>query len=326
MAASLVITEPSLFSLPTPETSLSSRAMLCALSISMWSARKHDPDASEEIARLHDADKDAGRYNKLLLPRKSLEEIQKLVSEARREHSFLSLPWADDGYRVLPAPAFMDHTEKMRGISTRFNQAVDTFVLRFEDLVGAAKLRLGTLFRLEDYPGIAQVGENLRLLNAADLRARFSFATNVMPLPDANDFRVQLGDQDKERIKRQITASVQASLSLATRELWQRLYDAVTHMADRLKAYKVTDEGVEHPFRDTVVTNLVKLVEVLPKLNISSDPALDRLTEEVRRALLVDVKDLRKDESVRTQTAQAAEEIARKMAGYVGILSGIGPV
>ena len=29
-----------------PEPSLSSRAMLCSLSISMWSARKHDPEAS----------------------------------------------------------------------------------------------------------------------------------------------------------------------------------------------------------------------------------------------------------------------------------------
>jgi hypothetical protein len=37
-------------SFPIPEPSLSSRAMLCSLSISMWCARKHDPDASEEIA------------------------------------------------------------------------------------------------------------------------------------------------------------------------------------------------------------------------------------------------------------------------------------
>ena len=38
-----------------PEPSLSSRAMLCTLSISMWSARKHDPDASQEIAQRHGA-------------------------------------------------------------------------------------------------------------------------------------------------------------------------------------------------------------------------------------------------------------------------------
>jgi len=56
-------------SFPTPEPSLSSRAMLCSLSISMWSARKHDPEASEEIAQRHGAQADAGRYHKVLLPK-----------------------------------------------------------------------------------------------------------------------------------------------------------------------------------------------------------------------------------------------------------------
>jgi hypothetical protein len=45
------------------EPSLSSRAMPCSLSISMWSARKHDPDASQEIAQRHGAQADAGRYH-----------------------------------------------------------------------------------------------------------------------------------------------------------------------------------------------------------------------------------------------------------------------
>ncbi len=52
-------------SISTPEPSLSSRAMLCSLSISMWSARKHDPEASEEIAQRHGAQPDAGRYHKV---------------------------------------------------------------------------------------------------------------------------------------------------------------------------------------------------------------------------------------------------------------------
>jgi hypothetical protein len=48
-------------------------------------------------------------------------------------------------------------------------------------------------------------------------------------------------------------------------------------LAERLQAYKVTDEGVEHPFRDSVVAKLVKLVDVLPKLNVTADPELERL-------------------------------------------------
>src|SRR5438270_10146005 len=96
-------------SLSIPEHSLPSRAMLCSLSISAWSARKHDRDASEEIAARHGAQADAGRYHKVLLPKQALAEIQKIVSEARGEHHFITLPWDDNGYRVLPAAAYMEH-------------------------------------------------------------------------------------------------------------------------------------------------------------------------------------------------------------------------
>ena len=167
------------------ELSLSSRAMLCSLSIGMWSARKHDPEASEEIAQRHGAQADAGRYHKVLLPKAALAEIQKIVSDARQEHYFMTLPWDDNGYRVLPAAAYMDHTERMRDLSNRFSPAVETLAQQFGQLVEEAKVRLGGLFRPEDYP------------SPEELRSKFSFDTKVMPLSDAGDFRVTLGDEEK---------------------------------------------------------------------------------------------------------------------------------
>ena len=61
---------------------LSSRAMLCSLSISQWSASKHDRQASEEIAAHHGAQPDVGRYNKLLIPKETLAEVRRLAGEA----------------------------------------------------------------------------------------------------------------------------------------------------------------------------------------------------------------------------------------------------
>ncbi len=142
-----------------------------------------------------------------------------------------------------------------------------------------------------------------------------------MPLPDAGDFRAALGQEEKERIKRQITAAVEASMQVVSRELWQRLYEAVTHLAERLQAYKVTDDGVEHPFRDSVVSNLVKLVDILPKLNVTGDAELERLAAEVRASLLVDPQELRKLDSVRTEIAKNASAIASRMAAYIGAYS-----
>ena len=290
---------------PESEPALSSRAMLCSLSIAQWSARIHDRNASAEIAERHGARADVGRYNKILIPREALADIHRIAGEARREHYFMTLPWDDSGYRVLPAAAYLEHTAKLREYSTEYSAAVEAFASKFDQLVSDARARLGGLFRYDEYP------------RAGEIRHKFSFETRVMPLPDANDFRVTLGDEEKDRIKRQITESVQASLNIAIRELWQRLYEAVSHLAERLSAYKVTGDGVEHPFRDSVVTNLVKLVDVMPKLNVTGDPELERLTTEVRTSLLVDPKDLRKSDTVRTDTAKAAAAIAQHRAGYM---------
>jgi hypothetical protein len=113
--------------------------MLCSLSITMWSARKHDPDASQEIAQRHGAQPDAGRYHKVLLPKAALAEIRKIVSEARQKNYFMALPWDDNGYRVLPAAAYMDHAEKMRQSSNQFTPAVEALGHQFGQLVEEAR-------------------------------------------------------------------------------------------------------------------------------------------------------------------------------------------
>lgn len=291
--------------IPVAEPTLSSRAMLCDLSISQWSAATYDHEVSKEVAANHGAQASVGRYRKILLPKEALADIRQIAGEARRDHNFMTLPWDDVGYRLLPAAMYMEHVEKLRQHQCRFNEAVDAFVNQFNGLVALYKSQLGSLFRSEDYP------------NTEELRGKFGLETKVMPLPDAGDFRVSMGNEERDRIKRQITASVEASLTLASRELWQRTYDAVSHMAERLQSYKA-EEGGTTRLHASIVTNLMKLVEVMPKLNIARDSELERLTEEIRSRLLVNPDTLRKSEPVRTETARAAAQIAARMAGYLG--------
>src|SRR5260370_34493895 len=151
----VALPQTSLFSLAVPvpprdETSLSSKAMLCTVSISAWSGYKYDREASEEIAEIHGADKDSGRFNKRLVPRKQLEEITKIIGKARRDHEFVTLPWSDNGYRVLPAAAYMDHTNTMRANATEVQAAVSRLAARVEELV-TNDSRLVPRFIANDY-------------------------------------------------------------------------------------------------------------------------------------------------------------------------------
>jgi hypothetical protein len=321
--AAATLPQTSLFQLevslpPKEESSLSSKAMLCTVSISAWSGYKYDREASEEIAELHHADKDSGRFNKRLVPRKELEEITKLVGRIRRDHEFVTLPWSDNGFRVLPAAAYMDHTNTMREHAAEFQAVVSRLVGRFEDLV-RSQSRLGTLLKVEDYPGMREENGKLCFAFPNELRDKFSFSTKVLPLPDADDFRVSMGDQDRERIKRQIAESIQASLRVGTRELWQRLYKVVAHMSQRMTEYNAAEDGQKPRLYDSMITNIVEIVDVLPKLNIAGDTELDRMAFEVRRYLIVDPQELRKSETVRSDTAKAAVDIVQRMAAYMGV-------
>ncbi|GEM_PF-295803 len=319
--------QSSLFSLDVPippkeQTSLGDAAMLSSLNISQWSGWKFDPDESDAVTRRHNAGKKRARVNKSVVPRSELEEITQAVGRARRDHYFLTLPWTDDGWRVLPAAAYMDHVAKMNENRAALFGAVDRLVARFEDVVRKQKEapeELGTLFNIYDYPGMREENGTVRFVSPNELRDEFSFATDVKPITDPADFRVAINDAERERLKRRMAESVQASLHAATRDLWQRLYNVVAHMSTRMAEYNQAPDDDKPKLYSSMVTNIVEIVDVLPKLNIASDTELDRMASDVRRSLVVDLAEVRKSDALRSDTAKAAAEIAQRMAAYMGM-------
>jgi hypothetical protein len=201
--------------------------------------------------------------NKSVVPRAELEEITQAAGRTRRDHYFLTLPWTDDGWRVLPAAAYMDHVAKMKENKAALFAAVERLVARFEEVVRTQKEKpeeLGTLFNIQDYPGMREENKILRFAFPDELRNQFSFVTDVKPIPNAEDLRVAIGDSERERLKRQIAESVQACLRAATRDLWQRLYDVVSHMSSRLAEYNAAEEGKKPKLYKSMVGNIVELV------------------------------------------------------------------
>jgi hypothetical protein len=305
---------------PKSESTLAAKAMRCKLSISNWDGYKYDKKVSEEIADLHNAEKDSGRFRKRLLPRKALLPITKAISMARRQHHFYTLPWGDDDYRILPSAAYFDHLKAMKEAKATFFAAVDDLEAGFETLV-VHQNGLGTMFQVEDYPGMRNENGRYRFLFPRELRERFSFDTPIEPMTAGDDFRASVGDQERERIRRQITESVNAALRLGTREIWQRLYKPVSHMAKRMAEFNAADKDNKPKLYDAMITNIVRVLDVLPHLNLEGDSSLEKMADEVRNELVVERKELRKSEALSAQTGNRAAEIARRMAAYMGLPS-----
>ena len=321
----LVSPQTTLFSLaeiPLPPKSesgsLASQAMLCRLCISQWDGYRYDREVSKEIANIHNAEADAGRYRKRLLPRSVLQPITKAIGLARRQHAFHTLPWGDDDYRILPAAAYLDHRNAMQEVRSAFYAGVSRLEGSFEQIV-VHQNGLGTMFKVEDYPGMRSVGDRLVFQYPHELSERFSFETKVLPMPDVSDFRADVGDQERERIRRQITESVHAALRMGTREIWQRLFEPVSHMAKCMAEFNAASKDNKPKLYDSMINNIVEVLDVLPKLNLEGDSSLEKLAEEIRSELVVERKELRKSDALSSHTANKAAEITRRMAAYMGL-------
>ena len=74
------------FILETHAMNLTHDAMLVSLRINSWSGRLYDRQASQQVAIHHDADTNAGRYNKRLLPKQAFAALAATMSNARTSH------------------------------------------------------------------------------------------------------------------------------------------------------------------------------------------------------------------------------------------------
>jgi hypothetical protein len=85
---------------------ITERAMLAAVHISIWTAVKHDRKVSRQVADEHGAPETAWRYNKKLLSGAArLADLRSFAGQIRQSFYKITLPWSDEGYRLLPAHA-----------------------------------------------------------------------------------------------------------------------------------------------------------------------------------------------------------------------------
>ena len=250
---------------------ITDKAMLVRLNIRQWTGRKLDRSASRELADVKGAQADVARVNKDLVDRDAVKRVSAVATEARDYHYAHTLPWRDDGARLLPVALFDDYRRAMRRIEDRFTVAAQELIDAYDSLRADAPYRLGALFNAADYP------------TATEIHDRFAFHVAVDPVPDAGDFRVSLADEELQGIRAEIENRNEKAIADANRDLWDRLHGCVSALAERLA--NGTPDGKPKIFRDSLIQNARDLCGILPALNVTGDPELARLADEVRDKL-----------------------------------------
>jgi len=274
---------------------LTERALLVQLAISQWTARKFDRRTTEAVAQANNVSDIVGRYNKALLPlNKTLALIHKHTAAIRQEYYRNTLPWGLEGSRILPTENYLSFMQEFRQHKYKWQQLVDEFCADYGDAKTQAQQVLGSLYDPNDYP------------DEQAIRNKFNLDMAVFPVP-TNDFRVELCDGELDAIQQDIEARVQSASQQAMRDVWERLYEKVTHISNKLSDPSAI-------FRDSMVENARELCALLPKLNFADDPDLEAMRVDVERKLVSHHPDaLRNDPILRADTAKEANAMARKM-------------
>lgn len=284
----------------SPTGGVAERAMLVNLSISYWTGKASDDQVVDEISAAHAADKDVHDYRKRLVKAEAVNKFKAVRSQARAYHLEKTLPWIDGGIRILPAALYMDYVAKMHEFHSKYDEEIAAFLRAYPGLKVEARKRLGSLYREEDYP------------TPESLLRKFGWDLGVFPIPQKDDWRVNLGNKEAETIRSQIEERVTAALSMATRDLWKRLYEVVRALAEKMAE-------AEPKFRDSIIGNIRELVGMLPQMNITDDPKLETMRRQVDEQLAkLNPDELRDDPKARKKTRDAADKLLEAMAGYVG--------
>ena len=281
-------------------------AMLVSLRINSWSGRLYDRQASQQVAIHHDADTNAGRYNKRLLPKQAFAALAATMSNARTSHNANTLPWDDQGGRLLTVANYERYTAALDTLVERVVRERARFIEDYDDYVDQARLDLGRLFRLEDYPGTEA------------LQGKFAIRYRIVPVPDARHFMADLAQGETERVKRDIEQQVRTRLNDAQRDLYRRLGEAVERVGERLRE---DENGKPLVFRDSLIENIRELVDVVPRLNIFADDDLAMLCREVKDKFAGIEPDAlrpsgRFDPNLRRQVKRDADALKAQFAGY----------
>lgn len=291
---------------PAVSTSFAQTAMLVSLNIRSYGAKKEDKKVSRKVASDNGTSTDAGNYQKNLIPKEALEPITKAIGALRTFHYENTLPWLDEGVRILPSMNYESYKTQLETHRDAYDVAVRDFCAGWPAIVAGAQASLNGLFNPADYP--------------TDVRARFGCQVRFMPLSDAADFRVAISDTERDMLRAQIEGTLGEAQSAAMGDIYKRLADAVKAMAERLRAYSVdpVTGKTSSPFRDSLVDNLRELVVLVPRLNFAADAELEAVRVLVERELCgATPETLRGDDALRSRVADSADAIADRLGEFM---------
>jgi len=211
----------------TQTASLRSRALLVKFVARSWGASKADKEASTTLNAKSQAQEGASKVTKYLIPQENLSPIRRVSAAARKVVEFNSAPWADGGLRIIATSRFADLRAEMDKFEQTHNERVNDLMDDFHELTQPERLKnwLGDLASSTDIP------------DADTVRSKFKLGLEVLTVPEDNDFRIDLGEEDRKALSDSIEAQLTETMNASIVTVQTRIVDRVGALAKKMSTY-----------------------------------------------------------------------------------------
>ena len=260
-----------LLQIPTATApSISSAAMIVDFNASVWTARKKDRKASDDVTNMNAADKGVANVTKDLLGGcDELIAVKRFAGNVRNIHYSMTMPWSDNGSRLLTTMQYFKYHEVMTDLQQEFERLVDDFLNVYEWKIMDAQAKLGAMFHRDEYP------------TRDSLRDKFGFRVSYIPLPDSGDFRIDIGNEAMATLRTQYETHYTQAIKTAMNDIWQKLYENLTTLARQLD---VNEEGKGNKLYDSVFDRAIELTEMLRTCNVTQDSQMEAMRQRLEQA------------------------------------------
>jgi hypothetical protein len=257
---------------------LTQEALLVRLYIGQGGLTSRSSTLTREAAEAHQADYRSVAGVIYILTAEDRKETTKAINEARAFFYANTLPWDDNAYRLVPVTRYAHLKRELQRIENEFSDSVERLLANYDHL------RKDYLRRVND------LAQEVPFPTSEEFRAAFKFDLLEMPIASPHDIRLRHVNQTTvNELRTKVTAQMNDRLASAQAEIVERLKDRVRRLKEQ------TADKDSRLFK-SLVSNIEEDVDVLPKLNLTNDPEINRLIERVRAELAgIDVTTLRGD-------------------------------
>ena len=282
---------------------LDEKAVLAQLKRSMYSPYKLDVDESKAYG--------AGNVNKHLFEGRD-NRVRRTISKFTEVYTYFNdntVPWAT-GVRMLNIDHYFDFTAGLRQRIDEALAAADDLAAHWDEEVQADLDRLAKIAAAKGKPNLANPDD---YPTAQEIRSRFDIEVRYMPVPTAGDFRVNISDEDKASLQKQLEDAEDAAAKHVIAEMLEPMQRAV----EKLSVPIGQDGSI---FRDSLIDNIVEVAERMERVNVSDDRNVtDKIAELKSLATTyANNKDvLRSTPTVRAKAASQINDLVSQMAGLV---------